>query len=333
MKTKSLLCLLNVLLWGTLCTAQIMDLEGHRQELAKQQAALEAEQDKKLTTIQAGYRQALEGLLAEVMSEGDLEKVEIVKAEQSRVAARLTPPQSYAVLESLNRLQTKLKYLLLDESHEYGRAVVEMYEAYDESLRQQEISLVQANRIDDALKLRSIRDTLKTDPALVEIRNRLPKKPVDKENRPELTSTWVYLSDLQETQSKIGYGQLGRGNQLGYGRNQKLRVGKREIQKGISTHPPPNGKAFVVWEFTEHVVAFEGEVGINHTGINRIVTPVRFRLFGDGKVIWTSEPLGKGSTPQAVNVSLANVKRLRLEVECPGSHNSAHAIWIDPKVR
>ncbi len=272
--------------------------------------------------------------MADVMAEGELEKVELVKAEMDRVETKLSKPLNYSKLESLNRLQTMLKYLLIDASHEYGYAVEELYEAYDETLLQQEVSLVKANRIEEAIQIRAARDALKEDLPLVQVREWLPKKPVNKENRPELTFTWKYLSDLQETQANVGYGTLGKGSSLGYGREGTLIwVGKQKVNKGISTHPPPNGKAFVVWELKAPATEFMAEVAINRTGIARIVTPVTFRVFGDGKVLWTSEPLGKNSKPQTAKISLPNVSRLRLEVECPGSHNSAHAIWIDPRVR
>lgn len=126
---------------------------------------------------------------------------------------------------------------------------------------------------------------------------------------------------------------MGRGTVLGHNEGQVMAVGNEKVQKGISTHPPANGSTFVEWVFEKPQVDFASMAAINHTGIGGIRTPLVFKIIGDGKVLWTSDPIGKGSTGVPVSLSLPNVKTLRLEVECPGSHHAAHDIWVDPRIR
>jgi hypothetical protein len=58
--------------------------------------------------------------------------------------------------------------------------------------------------------------------------------------------------------------------------------------------------------------------------------PLVFRVVGDNKLLWKSRPLQKGGESEPFRVVVSGVTRLDLFVDCPGSSNVAHALWVDP---
>src|SRR5205823_1509379 len=61
-------------------------------------------------------------------------------------------------------------------------------------------------------------------------------------------------------------------------------------------------------------------------------TALVFRVVGDGKVLWQSQPKKEPQVGTDVAVSVAGVKILRLEVDCRGPSVNGHAVWIDPRL-
>ena len=61
-------------------------------------------------------------------------------------------------------------------------------------------------------------------------------------------------------------------------------------------------------------------------------SPLTFRIDGDGKTFWKSQPLKKAGVTEAFRVRVDRVKQLTLVVECPGSHDGCWALWIDPEL-
>jgi hypothetical protein len=57
-----------------------------------------------------------------------------------------------------------------------------------------------------------------------------------------------------------------------------------------------------------------------------------FKVIGDGKLLWQSQPLKKGGQVEACEVSVSGLSELVLQVDCPGSADFAHAIWIEPSL-
>jgi serine/threonine protein kinase len=103
--------------------------------------------------------------------------------------------------------------------------------------------------------------------------------------------------------------------------------------QGISMHPPhPNGgAASVSHRLGRQYSTFQCQVSLND-GPSQSHTPLTFTVYGDGKVLWRSNPVQTRSDGQSCSVSVAGVDVLKLEVNCPGESHGAFAVWLDPSV-
>lgn len=196
MKRFRFLCFGLFLVSSPALFAQVVDVPTVKAQVQQQRQGLDQEKSEKLATLKAGYFRALNDLLRDVMAKGDLEMVQAVRGEMTRLESGGLLPDGYSVYEGLNRMQTKLRYLVEDIDNEYGHALIQLYEQQDAQLKQAEVSMVKANRINDAIQIRSVRDGLKADPTYLAFQQQLQNRNSDPSNRPELTETWKYFSDL-----------------------------------------------------------------------------------------------------------------------------------------
>lgn len=160
----------------------------------------------------------------------------------------------------------------------------------------------------------------------------------------------VYLSSIKEYHYSVGYGTFGKGNQLGYASdadtrtipasstatNNSVHISGEPRQRCLSTHPPSRGDAFVIYDLADAYNRFVGSVGMNDDVRNEILqqrsVSVVFSIVGDGKPLWSSQPVSEARQIEKFDVSVRNVRMLELKVSCSGSNHCAHAIWIDPCV-
>lgn len=139
----------------------------------------------------------------------------------------------------------------------------------------------------------------------------------------------VWLSDLQERNTFVGYGTLGKNGELGY-EGLTIVVGGRPSQKGISMHPPSNGISKVTYDVPVGCTHFEGEAAIADGRLPQ-ATPVVFRVINEkDRLLWQSKPIHGAGKSEKCRIALTGAKSLTLTVECPGSHNYAYAVWINP---
>jgi NPCBM/NEW2 domain len=62
-------------------------------------------------------------------------------------------------------------------------------------------------------------------------------------------------------------------------------------------------------------------------------SPIFFEVYGDGKLLWRSEPIHASKTPpQPFATRVLGVEVLRLVVRCLGGNAGAHAVWLDPRL-
>lgn len=160
----------------------------------------------------------------------------------------------------------------------------------------------------------------------------------------------VYLTNLKEYHYSVGYGTLGRGNQLGYASDADARtlptgttavsnpviISGETRQRCLSTHPPPRGDAYVIYDLAEAYCRLVGAVSINDDVQNEILqqrgVSMVFSVVGDGAELWHSKPMSEVRQVERYDISVQNVRMLELKVTCPGSNYCAHAIWVDPCV-
>ena len=58
-----------------------------------------------------------------------------------------------------------------------------------------------------------------------------------------------------------------------------------------------------------------------------------FIVRGDGRVLWKSKPVFKGSKTQRCSVKIDRFDVLELAVHCPGHNAYAHSVWLESIVR
>jgi hypothetical protein len=171
------------------------------------------------------------------------------------------------------------------------------------------------------------------DPPMVK-RKPAPLPPIDafKDGRDRF-----YLSDLQEINPNVGYGRFGKNGRLGYGiggaDDSPITVADREFPKAISTAPPHHGMSTVQYSLGKKFRDFRAWIAVNDlTDDNRTgpETPLTFKVVGDGKTLWTSDPVRLTETVQECQVNVQNIEMLELQVHCPGIMHCARAVWLQP---
>ena len=135
----------------------------------------------------------------------------------------------------------------------------------------------------------------------------------------------VYLDDLQPIDFKIGYGRLGKH---GDGPKDDSRCTVKGVvpAHSLCTHPPNNGAAHVAYQLGGQFRAFKATATLGETS----ATPLTFRVFGDGQLLWQSRPLKTPEDSAECDVRVSKIKTLILQVHCPGSSVKAWALWVDP---
>ncbi|HEY1786135.1 MAG TPA: NPCBM/NEW2 domain-containing protein, partial [Pirellulales bacterium] len=101
---------------------------------------------------------------------------------------------------------------------------------------------------------------------------------------------------------------------------------------GVQLHPTSNNSSHVAFDLDGRYQTLAGKAGINDTANNFTPTALTFRIVGDGREIWKSQPLQKTGESQDFEVNVARVRQLELFVDCPGWDAAAHAVWFEPKL-
>jgi hypothetical protein len=151
----------------------------------------------------------------------------------------------------------------------------------------------------------------------------------------------VYLSDLKEFAFKPGWGGWGFGKNgmtaatRGWGRagtvDEPMRVKGTVAQKGLSMFPIPTSSTRVCYALGKQARSLSGAVAFLDKDAG--VSPVRFVVLGDGKVLWRSPVIRDRGVVEKFAVDVAQVDTLELRVYVQrGDGSGSQAIWIDPYV-
>lgn len=137
---------------------------------------------------------------------------------------------------------------------------------------------------------------------------------------------WVSLSALPWQKASAGW----TPNKDGLPRRNKdieghpLRLGARVYRQGIGTHAPSE----IVYDLDGRYSRLTAVVGGGEAN-----GTVVFQVYGDGQLLYTSGVLHGLRETERVDVSLANVRRLRLVVSDAGDgYISDVANWADAKL-
>jgi len=160
----------------------------------------------------------------------------------------------------------------------------------------------------------------------------------------------VHLDDLEEADFVVGPGTLGKHGSSGFPPSEQ-RYGRRLVFQGetpahaLALWPPADGASYVVYRLKNGFGTLRttatvlGPNRLNKAALEadplflgRAYSPLRFKVIGDGKLLWQSRPLQTSGDWQDCIVPVENVEWLELHVECPGANAFAWAAWIDPRL-
>ena len=96
-------------------------------------------------------------------------------------------------------------------------------------------------------------------------------------------------------------------------------------------HPPDLGYAAAKYRLDGKATVFKSGIAICDSS-GGAFSPVVFEVLGDSKVLWQSTPTQQPKECQQCAVKLDGVAILELRVHARGSHHSAHAAWLEPRV-
>src|SRR5262249_17616439 len=103
---------------------------------------------------------------------------------------------------------------------------------------------------------------------------------------------------------------------------------------GIIMHPAPpfDTPCTISYQLDKKYSVFTARVSVNDSA-PVAPSPMTFSVYGDGKVLWRSQPIIDQSQTEDCQVSVAEVEVLKLEVTAADDVRRAHGVWIEPHVR
>ncbi|HEY4261261.1 MAG TPA: NPCBM/NEW2 domain-containing protein [Schlesneria sp.] len=142
----------------------------------------------------------------------------------------------------------------------------------------------------------------------------------------------IYLSDLSEKVIRAyafeKYGILPDAQ----GKKQ-IYLSNRPSPKALLTHPATKDAAVVSYEIGAlRKNVFRAKIGVSDYPRYDPATPLKFIVLGDGKKLYTSEPVKKWGVPQECEIQVRGVNELVLRVECDGPYDFAFAVWCEPRL-
>ncbi len=151
----------------------------------------------------------------------------------------------------------------------------------------------------------------------------------------------VYLSDLKEFAWKQGWGGWGFGKNgktaatPGWGRagtvDELVRVKGTVYPKALAMQPIPTAYTRVCYALGQKARWLSGAVAFLDK--DQGVSPVRFVVLGDGKVLWRSPVIRARGVVEKFSVDVTRVDTLELRVYVQrGDDGGAQAVWLDPYV-
>ncbi len=177
---------------------------------------------------------------------------------------------------------------------------------------------------------------------------------------------FVYLDDLTERLFEVDFGTLGKHGATGFPaidvQRCRLNPGGIEVTHGLSMAPKDNltkssrslasnatrkspSPSHVVYDLGKRYHTFRTTAAINfptaEDGLERAKkeawkgwpeSPIKFRVFGDGKLLWESRGMQKHGESQECEVNIEGVEQLRMEVSCAGSARFTWSFWAYPRV-
>ena len=302
------------------------------QTFNKGQQRLRARRDLDRLRLGSHYKKAVERLADQARQNGVLDRKILLEEEILRFqeADGIETPVSEP--EALSRLQITYRREETLILRRYHTGIRRLHEQVDRKLALLEKEKVRADRVDDAVEIRRIRDQTRGAPGITKAITWLREHPAPDPKAPEGALEPAFLSELPVREHSVGWGDIGLGSDLGW-EKQIIQVGKKKVKHGIAIHPPSEGNSFAEFQLEKPYQTLRGQVALNNTGKKLIRGIMRFRIVGDGKLLWESKDFKLGAKPEPFEVPVRGVKILRLEIHCPGENSYSHGVFVDPVLR
>jgi len=139
-----------------------------------------------------------------------------------------------------------------------------------------------------------------------------------------------FLSDMPENVIKNGERRFAKNGDLDEGRS-KIKVNGVLSPKGLNMHPPANGYMAVSYRLDKKAAVFKAAVALDDK-TQKPRNPAVFEVVGDGKSLWESKPINKGSPPEECSIDVSGVVELELRVHAKPSNWDLWAVWIEPRL-
>lgn len=134
----------------------------------------------------------------------------------------------------------------------------------------------------------------------------------------------VYLGEIKPVLATSGYGKVSINKTVA---DRLPSTNYYFFNKAIGTH----ANSQIVYNINKKFRVFESEIGVD-TEANEPAT-VKFKVVGDGRIIYESKVMRKWDRPKHIEVDIGNVNQLILVVEDGGDGiNNDHAGWYNAKL-
>ncbi|MFY7912176.1 MAG: NPCBM/NEW2 domain-containing protein [Emticicia sp.] len=143
----------------------------------------------------------------------------------------------------------------------------------------------------------------------------------------------TFLSDTQFCSSSNGWGpiELDKSNgENGAGDGTTLRIRGVAYSKGLGVH----ANSTISYKLNNNFGRFIALLGIDdEVATSNVGTTVIFKVYKDNTLAYTSAVLDRNSAVVKININVAGVNELRLEVDDAGDNNFAdHANWASARL-
>lgn len=133
----------------------------------------------------------------------------------------------------------------------------------------------------------------------------------------------VWLDTLTPVETVVGYGDLGRGGELGY-EGRCVEIGGNQRPRSLSAHGPSRLEFILDGRYRE----LSCGVAINDD-VPAGVTTADFLVQGDGRPLAIARGIRPQQVPRLLTVDVTGIRRLELVVR-PHRWDWCHAVWVDP---
>lgn len=145
----------------------------------------------------------------------------------------------------------------------------------------------------------------------------------------QVVSRFDYLSDLEETSAKVGYGSFMKDKSIS-GKTITLLRNETPVafEKGLGAH----ASSSIVYDIGESGYKyFESYIGIDQAMASSKASNAVFRVVADGQVIYESQPMKSQTEAEYIKLDIEGVSQLELVADSNGNNSSDHTVWADAK--